>query len=293
MALQERRPGDPREGRAGDSACGRRIRAVRGTLLSLVAAMTATLVVVVVTLQTRPLELVGPEGHWSLAFREEFNGDRLNTQVWKPNRFGGDTTDGAFNPAGEDAAFAPKNVRVMDGELKLVLTAVPALIDSRQYPFTSGAVMSQGAAVVKEGDYVEARGRVPRGAGLWPAFWAVTDNSWPPEIDGFEYFDSATQARPAFNYHATDGKQSGPSTFGRDGDDYREGWHDYGWLRQGSVLTPYLDGIPYPAASASGVDARDYFIVLNLSVVRGARPELGPGKSELRVNWVRIWKPLP
>jgi beta-glucanase (GH16 family) len=152
-------------------------------------------------------------------------------------------------------------------------------------------VSTQGRASLVDGDYVEARVRVPKGDGLWPAFWACTSDSWPPEIDGFEFFDSGTQSLPQFNYHDPEGNVSGPSDFGDPNKDYRDDWHTYGWLRNRGSLIPYLDGVAYPEAGASEVDTREYFLILNLSIYRDSSPRLSGQQGELLVDWVRVWRP--
>lgn len=234
---------------------------------------------------------VGPSGMWVGFFHDEFDAGRLDSRVWRPNRFGGGGVDGPFNPSSEAAAFDPANVSVLGGTLRLVVTAQPATIAGRQYPFRSGTISSQGTVRLRDGDYVEARIRVPRGEGLWPAFWACTENGWPPEIDGFEFFDTARQSAPRFNYHYPGGGQSGPRAYGEASVDYRDSWHTYGWLRRNGALIPYVDGVAYPAAGGIGVDQREYFMIVNLSVFAGRNPLVGSSPMQMEVDWIRAWRP--
>jgi len=257
--------------------------------------MTAILVLgLVVLLAARAGEHVpgprGPAGSWRTTFSDEFDGANLDAEIWRANRSGRDQVDAAFNPGLEDAAFAPANVAVRGSELILSLATGGAEVDGQTYGFTSGTVSTQGQATLQDGDYVEARVWVPSGAGLWPAFWACQDSTWPPEIDGFEFFNTGEQSQPSFNYIAADGSRSGPRTYGAAGQDYRGAWHTYGWLRQLGTITPYLDGVPYPEAGTSDADTDDYFIIFNLSVYRDADVRVVPGQSELRIDWVRAWR---
>ncbi|HEY5785617.1 MAG TPA: family 16 glycosylhydrolase [Microlunatus sp.] len=234
---------------------------------------------------------IGPPGTWLSIFHDEFGDDNLDLTAWRPNRFGGASVDGPFNPSIEGAAFDPANVSVGDGTLRLTVDDRATTVAGRPYALTSGTVSTQGKFSLRDGDYVEARIKVPRGDGLWPAFWACTDNAWPPEIDGFEFFDTARQSAPRFNYHYPSGGQSGPRAYGAADVDYRDGWHTYGWLRRGGTLTPFVDGLAYRDAGASGVDSRDYFIIVNLSVYANSRPPMEGENSRLQVDWVRAWKP--
>lgn len=238
-----------------------------------------------------PAGPVRPAGRWKLVFDDEFDGDALDLTRWRPNRSGGANADKPFNVNSEAAAFSPQNVAVSDGALRLSVRDQPTEVGGRWYPLTSGTVSSHGTFALRDGDYVEARAKVPQGDGLWPAFWAVTEKSWPPEIDGFEFFDTARQSRPRANYHYRGGAQTGPNVYGKKGTDYRNSWHTYGWLRTAGVLTPYVDGIPYPEAGAFGVDDQEYFIILNLSVFEGHHPRLDGNQAQMAVDWVRAWRP--
>lgn len=229
-------------------------------------------------------------GAWALAASDEFDGTTLDTSRWRANRYGGTSVDAPFQLDTEAAAYAPEQVRVRDGHLVLSVARASVEAGGRAWSLTSGTVSGDGGMALRDGDLVEARILVPRTTGLWPAFWAVTSQTWPPEIDGFEYFDAGEQPLPQFNYHRLDGTQSGPTSYGEPGADYRGEWHVYGWQRTGGVLTPSLDGRPYPAAGAQEVDTREYFPVLNLAVRTGADPAAVVGAS-MQVDWIRVWSP--
>ncbi len=230
----------------------------------------------------------GPAGSWRMVFQDEFSGSAVDGRLWRSNRSGGSNRDGAFNPDSEGAFFAPENVTVGGGVASLTVHPESATVAGTRYTYSSGTLSSEGRFALRDGDYVEARLFVPSGPGLWPAFWTVPSNRWPPEIDIFEFFDSSQQKRPQFNYHPTSGGQSGPTSYGVKGVDYRDSWHTYGMLRSGGALIPYVDGMAYPAAGvSSGADTFEQFIILNLSTYAGSTPADG---TAFQVDWVRAWR---
>lgn len=227
---------------------------------------------------------------WVLVGSDEFAGDRLDPRLWRPNRFGGASADAPFQLDQEAAAYVPDQVEVTGGHLVLTASPLPVAAGGRTWPWRSGTVSGEGGLILRDGDLVEARILVPRAPGLWPAFWAVTSDVWPPEIDGFEFFDVGVQPQPDFNYHRSDNTQSGPSRYGEATTDYRGEWHVYGYQRTRGRLVPYLDGVAYPAAGADRVDTLDYFPVINLAVRADADPATTQG-GRLEVDWVRVWRP--
>lgn len=234
-----------------------------------------------------------PEGTWDRVFSDDFgSGDLPSGKRWRRNRYGGDTVDAPFNPDLEAAVYDPACVSIVDGVLRLqIVRGEPVTIDGRTYPLRSGAVSTEGRFVAEDGDFVEARVRVPAGVGLWPAFWAMVPGRWPPEIDCFEFHDTSVQQRPAFNYHHAEGDISGPVQYGRPGVDHRENWHVYGWHRAAGRVVPYLDGVAYPQAGAEGVDALGHFLVLNLAVLAEPGPAGAEGTA-MEIDWVRVWRPV-
>lgn len=239
---------------------------------------------------TKPFTTPAAMG-WTLAFEDDFPGTTLDTSKWVPNRGDGVSNSGAFNPDVEGAYFAPSAVSVASSLLKLTLTSAPLTVGGVAYAWKSGTVMTQGKFYMGTNSYAEASMTIPAtGTGLWPAFWAVTDAGWPPEIDGFEFFDTSANTRPQFNYHYNDGvanRQKGPYAFGATGVNYTSGSHVYGILRRGGWMIPYVDGVPYPPAGWVNVsDTAPYFIILNLSCYASGAPTMG---SHMDVDWVRIW----
>jgi beta-glucanase (GH16 family) len=226
-----------------------------------------------------------PAGFPQLVFSDDFSGDKLDGSTWLASRDG--YRSGAFNPDKEGAYFDPENVAVSGGQLHLTLRDSPGTqVWGKTYAWSSGAVTSQGRFTFGDRSYVAARIHLPTSDGLWPAFWTAVEDRWPPETDIFEFFGTQQQARPRFNYHPPTTPHGGSRLYGETDVDYRQGWHTYGLLRQGGVLTPFVDGVAYPEASVTGGDNLQHYLILNLSAYAGHHPEPG---SSMAVDWVRVW----
>src|SRR5215472_4060226 len=75
-----------------------------------------------------------------------------------------------------------------DGKLEIRLEPTPARLKERLsgYRYVSGLISSQPSFRQQYG-YFEMRAKLPRGKGIWPAFWLLpADLEWPPEIDVME-----------------------------------------------------------------------------------------------------------
>jgi beta-glucanase (GH16 family) len=123
---------------------------------------------------------------WRLVWSDEFNqpdGSAPDTANWN-YELGG---DGWGNAELEDYTDRTNNVRIADG--KLVIEARREDYGGSQ--FTSGRLQTRGKRSWTYGKFV-ARIKIPRGQGLWPAFWMLGTNitavGWPKcgEIDIME-----------------------------------------------------------------------------------------------------------
>jgi len=118
-----------------------------------------------------------------LIFADEFDGSALDDSKWNPCYPWGD--QGCTNSGNaEEEWYLPGEILVENGLLRLRAreNAVSGS-DGKSYPYTSGMVSSHDRFSTTYG-YFEMRAKMPRGKGLWPAFWLLPDSrEWPPEID--------------------------------------------------------------------------------------------------------------
>jgi beta-glucanase (GH16 family) len=204
----------------------------------------------------------------------------------------------------EDYTDKPENVST-DGRGHLAVRAIRS--DSGKY--SSGRLKTQGRFEVQYGR-IEARIRIPRGNGIWPACWLLGGDisavGWPQsgEIDLMENIGK----EPSIVH----GTVHGPGYSGAKGISAQitlkrkkrlsHRFHVFGveWL-PGSIEF-FLDGVPYakvtPASLPAGrqwVFDKPFFLLLNLAV-GGDWP--GNPDSTTRfpqtmlVDWVRVWKPV-
>ncbi|WP_371374071.1 family 16 glycosylhydrolase [Thalassotalea aquiviva] len=121
-----------------------------------------------------------PVSDWQLVWADEFDGDAIDTQKWNHEV----NCDGGGNQEKQCYTDSEENSFVSDGTLKIV--AKPSL--EAALPYTSARMTTQNKGDFKYGR-IEARMKLPKGQGAWPAFWMMPSDEvygeWPKsgEID--------------------------------------------------------------------------------------------------------------
>lgn len=160
--------------------------------------------------------------------------------------------------------------------------------------------------------YFEIEMNVPRGRGLWSAFWLVAENgTWPPEIDVVEVVDNGRDdTRRSFHHLHGKAAQERARThhslldsYGafQPGLDLADGMHTYAVEWTADAVRHFVDhrlvaDREYRWRHDDGRDAGDAHLLVNLAV--GGRwpgppaPEALP--AELRIAAIRVWQtPTP
>lgn len=164
------------------------------------------------------------------------------------------------------------------------------------YDFYSGRLATHRSFHQTYG-YFEVVAKLPRGKGLWPAFWLLPlDMSWPPEIDVMEVLGH----EPGVVYqtiHYTDTpnakgehKKQG---MGNKGFDASQDFHRYGVHWTHETITFYLDGRKTASYRTPADMHRPMYMILNLAV-GGSWPGDPDATTRfpavMQVRSVRAWR---
>ena len=233
---------------------------------------------------------------WVLDWSDEFDGTALDHTKWVEETGG----NGWGNNELEFYTSRPENVRVTDGTL--VIEARREHYENREY--TSARIKTQGLKERTYGRY-EARMKLPKGQGIWPAFWMLGNDintvGWPRagEIDIMENIGR----EPAIAY----ANVHGPGYSGANGvggssklssgilaDDY----HVFAIEWEPNEIRWYRDGILYHAARPAlvrgeWVFAHPFFVLLNLAVGGdwpGSPDATTMLPQQMLVDYVRVYK---
>jgi beta-glucanase (GH16 family) len=104
--------------------------------------------------------------------------------IWKKPRPGG----------GEDKPLGLNPFSARGGVLEITLDRTPPELREGLggFEYVSGMITTQPSFSQLYG-YFEMRAKLPKGKGVWPAFWLLpADLSWPPEIDVMENIGDPT-----------------------------------------------------------------------------------------------------
>lgn len=240
------------------------------------------------------LGLVGAAAHaqsWQLVWQDEFNNGI------GPNwRF--ETGNGASGWGNNELQYYRReNATVENGAL--VITAKRE--DFGGYRYTSARMTTQGLANFRFGK-IEARIKLPRRTGLWPAFWMLGSNintvSWPAsgEIDIMEQVNTNPEIHGTVHWQGTNG---GHASYGGFTNVDTTAWHDYAIEWDPNSIRWFVDGRQYHVIDiANGVGGteefqRDFFLLLNMAV-GGNWPGFNIDESALPakmyVDHVRVYK---
>jgi beta-glucanase (GH16 family) len=195
----------------------------------------------------------------------------------------------------------------LDGQGHLVVTAAAAEPGLACYygpcRYTSARLVTRGKVEVSYGR-IEARIRVPAGAGLWPAFWSLGANlaevGWPRagEIDVMEFV--GREPNEVF------GTIHGPGYSGADSiggthtfpQGVHEGFHTFAVEWQPGRIVWLVDDVLYHEATPADVAPNDwvfdhpFFLILNLAVGGNFGGEVAPETqfpARMLVDYVRVF----
>ena len=229
---------------------------------------------------------------FQLIWSDDFNGSAVDTTNWNIGN-----TNVVYN--NEMEAYSPTSVSVYNGSLEL--TAVKQTYLGQ--PYTSGWVDTENKAYFTYGRF-EARMKLPKGKGFWPAFWLWPNDEGLPyrEIDIMEAIGSQTTTIETTCWVAgadySNDLSSGfdytmPADFSLD-------YHIYAVEWSPGELDYYVDSTKVFSCLKSQFTAWDLdlptnqmFIILNLAVggdMPGSPSSSTPFPSSVLVDYVRVYQ---
>jgi beta-glucanase (GH16 family) len=233
---------------------------------------------------------------WVLDWHDEFDGPALDRATWV-EELGG---HGFGNAELQYYTARPENVRIEGGNL--VIEARREDWEGKKY--TSARIKSAGLKERTYGRY-EARIQIPRGQGIWPAFWLLgadcKTTGWPRcgEIDIMENIGK----EPATVHGTLHGPgYSGDQGFGKpsmlDAGAFADGFHVYAVEWEPREIRWYRDGILYHTArpelvKGDWVFEHPFFVILNLAVGGywpGNPDATSAFPQRMLVDYVRVYR---
>ena len=231
-----------------------------------------------------------PDPGYRLVFDSGFGGTSLDSRYWK------DSTRYGRRPGGIVNSYAAHALKVSDEMLTMQATAQPSW--GRDY--TSGGICTYGKYSFTYG-YIEMRAKLPKGQGLWPAFWlASTGTPKRTELDIMEVLGQRPlQNNMVYHYLANDGGYRRVYHTSKDGPDFSSGFHRFAleWTRDRLVW--YIDGV-----ERFRIDAREaalyditwpsdpVYITANLAVGGWALPPKSDAvfPADFVVDYIRVYQ---
>lgn len=242
---------------------------------------------------------------WTQTFAQEFDGAKgtaPDPNIWRHDVGG----SGYGNHEWESYTEGNKNA-FLDGKGNLIIEARKEPTkgkDNIARDYSSARINTSGHFAQAYGKF-EARIKMPRGKGIWPAFWMLGDNAgsvgWPRcgEIDITEFL-----GHQLFTTHGT---VHGPGYSGGGGisaatdskTPLDADYHVYGLIWNPEKIEFQLDGVTFQTVTPDDIGSNDWvydhphFIILNLAV-GGDWPGYPDATTtfpqRMVVDWVRAYK---
>jgi beta-glucanase (GH16 family) len=260
-----------------------------------------------VSLSAQPGAAAPATSQWTLVWSDEFNG--ANGSVVDPSKWISETGgNGWGNQELEYYTNRPLNAYQQDGNLVIkVLEEKYTGADGVTKNYTSARLKTLGRFTQTHGRF-EARIKIPRGQGIWPAFWMLGDDirdpGWPKcgEIDIMENIGK----EPAMVHGTIHGPgYSGGKGIGAPyslpgGEKVADDFHVFAVEWESNAIRFYVDEHLYetrtPADLPKGtkwVYDHPFFLLLNVAV-GGDWPGSPDASSvfpqEMLVDYVRVYR---
>lgn len=254
-----------------------------------------------VLLALSPFGAAPAAADWKLLFDDEFNATTLDPTKWT-NGYLLPKSWGVVSFPGLPMCWWPADSFLGGGLLHMVARRQTVLCGKpgtkfTTFNYTAGAVTTYAHFSHLYG-YTEIRALLPKGQGMWLAYWMVTaSNAWPPEIDIFEVINNEStfahetlHYKDAKGYHQMDGSTV-PMT------DATRNWHTYGLDWAPDHLTWYIDGKPTKTVTHNVPQVPMYpqmtFQLGSATNWPGAVNATTPFPMEWKIDYLRVYQRLP
>ena len=241
---------------------------------------------------------------WTLVWSDEFTGNQLNADNWNRQV----EKAGRFNDEWQRYTNSPKNAYVEDGNL--VIKAIHESEDHGMNQYTSARLNTAGKQTWKYGK-IAARIKLPKGQGIWPAFWMLGaninenggDTPWPQcgEIDILEFYGSKDNAVVEGNIHYANEhnvhQMMGAVAYKLDQGIFADDFHVFELVWNEKEMLWLVDGKEYASTPITAAHFsefhEEFFILLNMAV--GGRHAGRPDNTtmfpqHMYVDWVRVYQ---
>lgn len=231
--------------------------------------------------------------NYELVWSDEFNGNYLDTNTW--NYEIGTGSWGWGN--NEQQYYTDRNIKVSNGTMKITAKRE----DYGGMKYTSSRITTKNKKNFKYGK-IEARIKMPKFKGVWPAFWMLGANQdsvgWPKcgEIDIVEAINDENLVYGTLHWFHDPGNNnadSGSSVAVANRTEY----HVYGVEWTADKLRWYVDGKVYRTMDVSNDSfsevRKEYFVIFNMAI-GGQWPGYNIDETAfpatMEVDWVRAYK---
>ncbi|MBF0409132.1 MAG: glycoside hydrolase family 16 protein [Candidatus Riflebacteria bacterium] len=245
-----------------------------------------------------PVQKFDQSASWTLVWEDEFNAPELDSSKWVCETGG----HGWGNNEKQFYTNRPENVRIENGSL--IIEARKEEYNNSAY--TSARLKTLGKKSFKYGR-IEARIILPKGKGVWPAFWMLGDDiqkegvGWPNcgEIDIMEYLGHEP-CRVYGTVHGPEysGAKGISSQFNLASGEFCDGPHDFSIEWDENQIQWYVDGTHYKTVTKDMVPGKwvfdhPHFILLNVAI--GGNWPGEPDKTtvfpqKMQVEYVRVYQ---
>lgn len=245
------------------------------------------------------------ENQYHLVWADNFNGNRLDTAVWRVIKGNGRQygENGYGNGELEYYTGRPENIDVKDGHLVITARKKPY----RDEPYTSARIRTKNSYSWKYGKF-EARIKLPYGHGMWPAFWMLPVSnrtglgcrlSHTPEIDIMEMIGRNPSTDYGTAHWYVNGHHMKGGKYRLKKGNLADGYHTYAVIWSPDRIQWLLDGNPFFEVNRDSLKPykwpynKKFTLILNLAV-GGIWPHNPDSTTQfpqhMYVDYVRVYR---
>lgn len=239
---------------------------------------------------------------YNLVWADEFNGTELDLSSWTYEL--GDGCPGNCNWGNNELQYyREENTALVDGYL--VITAKEQPFAS--YDYTSSRLITKGKRQFKFGR-IDIRAALPKGQGLWPAFWMLGSNidavGWPAcgEIDIMEMTGNLpNRVLSTVHYRSSAGQHqyTSMSKYLTGDDNFHDEFHVFSMIWEEDKIEFFIDDELYHTITPASLNGapypfnKNFFFIFNVAV--GGNLPGNPNSStafpqNMIVDYVRVFQ---